>query len=62
MLAKLMKKKYEERIEEETKKPGTYVPDQDSFEAFIEYMFANPGKNLTYREFIKFKKEKENNQ
>lgn len=57
-----MKKKYEERIEEETKKPGTYVPDQDSFEAFIEYMFANPGKNLTYREFIKFKKEKENNQ
>lgn len=59
MLADLMRKKHKEHIKEETKKLGKYKPSLESFEAFIEYTFANPGKSLTYKEFKKFKKGKE---
>ena len=56
MLANIIRKGYQEHIEEEKTKPGEYKPDLESFEAYIEYTFANTGETMTYKGFKEFKK------
>lgn len=42
--------------EERERYLGRYKPNQESFNAFIEYLFKNPGEKLTYENYRKFKK------
>jgi len=47
---------YDHRLDEFKK--HAYKPDKESFDLFVEYTLANPGKKLTYEDYLKFKKEK----
>ena len=47
---------YDHRLDEFKK--HAYKPDKESFDLFIEYTLANPGKKLTYESYLEFKKEK----
>ena len=38
-------------------KEHAYIPDEKAFDLFIKYTLANPGKKLTYEDYLKFKKE-----
>lgn len=38
-------------------KNHTYIPDEKAFDLFIKYTLANPGKKLTYEDYLKFKKK-----
>ena len=45
--------------EERKKFQGSYKPDPDSFNAYIDYMIGRPGQKATYEGYKKFKKERE---
>jgi len=47
---------YDHRLDEFKK--HSYKPDKESFDLFVEYTLANPGKKLTYGDYLKFKKER----
>ena len=51
----LMKDNTLSAAEEQRRAWGRYIPDPDSFNAFIEYLKKNPGKKLTYEDYKKYK-------
>ena len=46
----------------ETNPLGKYKPDQNDFNAYIDYIMGRPGQKATYEGFRKFREGRKKNQ